>query len=102
MMISLTFTGEVLNDCYLFNADTKTWVDLSSSLKGITPAPRWYHGFAAVDKMIYVFGGSGAADVGKFLLLIHLNALWKRILLYDNCYEHLGLTSACVCSQDPP
>jgi hypothetical protein len=49
---------------HAFDVSQHVWMDLSSSQNGsIRPAPRYYHGFAAVLGKIYLFGGSSYSGI---------------------------------------
>lgn len=62
-------TGTVLNDLFVFDIDTITWIELTTSVSGAPPLPRFSLGFTAAGGRLYLQGGSdtiGALNAKSF------------------------------------
>jgi hypothetical protein len=46
------------DDLHVFNTNTRVWSELTSSVVGIKPAARAFHGYTAEGGYLYVHGGS--------------------------------------------
>jgi hypothetical protein len=53
----------LMNDFQVFNTGTKTWSDLSKSVNGSIPSPRYGHGFTLYTTRTFMFGGLGNAGL---------------------------------------
>ena len=48
-----------------FDPLTASWTDLTGQVRGSPPVARYDHGFAAVDGVLYLFGGLNEAGEGR-------------------------------------
>jgi hypothetical protein len=55
------FAG-LLADLWVFNTVAGNWTDLTTSFRGNVPPARVFHGFAASNEMLFVFGGKDDRD----------------------------------------
>ena len=46
-----------LNDLHTFHFISRTWIDITQSVQGPPPSPRYGHSCASVGDRFYVFGG---------------------------------------------
>ena len=46
-----------MNDLFVLDPSNNTWSDLTYSVSGQRPSPRYLHGFASADNKLFVFGG---------------------------------------------
>ena len=56
---SITITAGLLGDLFVLDSLSLMWTELSGLASGPAPAQRCGHGFATVDRKLYVFGGQG-------------------------------------------
>ncbi len=72
---------------YFLHADSskqRSWQGPSLFSGGVVPSQRWFHGFAAADKGLYVFGGAngyGENNFSKHLIKSYLN---DDLILQEN------------------
>ncbi len=64
-----------LDDMSAFDVNQLVWTDLSSSQDVSTrPSARFFHGFAAANDKIYLFGGSSAFGLFLFFYWKYCNS----------------------------
>lgn len=51
------------NDLFSFDPLNKLWEDLKFTVKGGSPHPRFGHGFASLQNLLFVFAGFGADGI---------------------------------------